>query len=142
MGERVTYSVTNKNAGRTIPEVTAMINKGLFKGPVEVVLQRPGKTPDQHRKVFPMIRDIQTQVDYLGLKTEQDWRQFFCGIVLKQRPVATPDGGIVMIGASIKDCDKADTSTLIEYLYWFGTDKGVRWSDEALAIYEQYKEAS
>ena len=96
------FSVTNKNVADVIPRISQMINKGLFAGEVVCTLSRPLRTPKQNDKLHPLIRDVQTQVEWMGLITEEEWRYFFSGIIQGQKPVPTPEGGIIMIGGSLE----------------------------------------
>ena len=138
----VIFNVDNKNVSGMISQICAMINKGLFKGPVEVVLRRTKRTDPQNRKLQPMIRDIKTQVEWMGLMTEKEWRQFFCGIIQGQKPVPTPEGGIIMIGGSSVDLNVEQMSDCIEYMYAFGSERQVKWSEPSLQLYSEYKEAA
>ena len=138
----VVFSVDNKNVSGMIQQIVQMINKGLFIGPVEVVLKRPKRTKEQNGKLHPMIRDIKTQVEWMGLMTEKEWRQFFCGIIQGQKPVPTPEGGIIMIGGSSVDLNVEQMSDCIEYMYAFGSERQVKWSEPSLQLYSEYKEAA
>ena len=138
----VIFNVDNKNVSNMISQICAMINKGLFKGPVEVVLRRTKRTDPQNRKLQPMVRDIKTQVEWMGLMTEKEWRQFFCGIIQGQKPVPTPEGGIIMIGGSSVDLNVEQMSDCIEYMYAFGSERHVKWSEPSLQLYSEYKEAA
>ena len=142
MSDQVAFLIDSKNVSGMIQQVCALINKGLFKGPVEVILRRPLRSISQNRKLHPMIRDIKTQVKWMGLATEKEWRQFFCGIIQGQKPVPTPEGGIIMIGGSSKDLSKEQMSDCIEYMYAFGSERHVAWGEPSLQLYSEYKEAA
>jgi hypothetical protein len=138
----VVFSVDSKNVSGMIQQIIQMINKGLFVGPVEVVLRRKARSLSQNNKLHPMIRDIKKQIEWMGLLTEKEWRQFFCGIIQGQKPVPTPEGGIIMIGGSSKDLNKEQMSDCIEYMYAFGSERHVAWSEPSLQLYSQYREAA
>lgn len=140
MTEKVVFQVTNANVSGKISEINSLINRGLFKGPVEVILTRPKRTKEQNGKLHPMVRDIKTQVKWMGLMTEKEWRQFFCGIIQGQKPVPTPEGGIIMIGGSSKDLNKEQMGDCIEYMYAFGSERNVVWSEPALQLYSEYRQ--
>ena len=78
----VIFSVDNKNVSSMIQQIVQMINKGLFIGPVEVVLRRAARSLSQNKKMWPMLNDVQKQVDWYGdsLDTE-DWKVIFMGEV-------------------------------------------------------------
>ena len=71
-----------------ITQIVQMINKGLFIGPVEVVLRRAARSLSQNKKLWPMLNDVQKQVDWYGdnLDTD-DWKAMFMASLHKQRSV-------------------------------------------------------
>ncbi len=142
MSDQISFHVDSQNVSGMIQQIVTMINKGLFKGPVAVILKRPKHTKGQNRKLHPMVRDIKTQIKWMGLNSEDNWRQFFCGIIQGQKPVPTPEGGIIMIGGSSKELSKAQMSDCIEYMYAFGSERNVAWSEPSLQLYSEYKEAA
>ena len=52
----VIFSVDNKNVSGMITQIVQMINKGLFIGPVEVVLRRAARTISQEQKALAHVR--------------------------------------------------------------------------------------
>ena len=117
-----------------------MVNKAVFRGAVEVVLQRPNRTPDQNAKLWPMLRDIKQQVDWHGHKlSEDDWKNIFTSSLAKQRAVPSLDGGFVVLGVSTKKMSKERFSQLIELIYAFGSEHNVVWSEPAQQLYKDNK---
>ena len=139
----VIFSVDNKNVSGMISQICAMINKGLFIGPVEVVLRRKARSLSQNRKLWPMLNDIQKQVDWYGdsLDTD-DWKAMFMASLSKQRAVPGIDGGFVGLSQRSSKLDKGEFSQLIEVIYAFGSERNVAWSEPALQTYSKYKEAA
>ena len=129
------FSVTNNNVADIIPRISQMINKGLFAGEVVCTLSRPLRTPEQNNKLHPLIRDVKTQVEWMNLITEDEWRQFFTGIIQGQKPVPIPEGGIIMVGGSSRELKKKQMSDCIEYIYAFGSERQVKWSEPSLKLY-------
>ena len=138
----VIFKVDNKNVSDMISQICAMINKGLFKGPVEVVLRRTKRTDAQNRKLQPMVRDIKTQVEWMNLTNEKKWREFFCGIIKGQNPSITPEGNVIMLGVSSTELSVEQMSECIEYMYHFGSERQVKCSEPSLQLYSEYKEAA
>tara|TARA_B110000091_G_scaffold27896_1_gene27699 strand:- start:782 stop:1219 length:438 start_codon:yes stop_codon:yes gene_type:complete len=134
------FSVTNNNVADIIPRISQMINKGLFAGEVVCTLSRPVRTPEQNNKLHPLIRDVKTQVEWMNLCTEDEWRQFFTGIIQGQKPVPIPEGGIIMVGGSSRELKKKQMSDCIEYIYAFGSERQVKWSEPSLKLYSETKE--
>jgi hypothetical protein len=134
------FSVTNNNVADVIPRISQMINKGLFAGEVVCTLSRPLRTLKQNDKLHPIIRDVKTQVEWMNLTTEDEWRQFFTGIIQGQKPVPIPEGGIIMVGGSSRGLKKKQMSDCIEYIYAFGSERQVKWSEPSLKLYSETKE--
>ena len=76
----------------------------------------------------------------MNLITEDEWRQFFTGIIQGQKPVPIPEGGIIMVGGSSRELKKKQMSDCIEYIYAFGSERQVKWSELSLQNYDKYKE--
>lgn len=137
------YKVENGNAAAMIPMITQMINKALWRGAVEVVLQRPGRSLSQNSKLWPMLNDIQKQIDWYGHQlTSEDWKDVFTAALRRQRAVPGIDGGFVALGMRTSKMEKKAFSELIELIYAFGCERNVTWSEPALSIYSTYKEAA
>ena len=140
MSDKVTFSITSKNVADEIPRVASMINKGLFKGPVEFVLKRPGRSLDQNKKLWAMLADVTKQVDwYKQNLDEYDWKTVFVCSLFNQRSVPSIDGGFVGLSRGSSRLNKKEFSDLIELIYAFGSEKGVHWSKESIEAYENYK---
>ena len=114
----VIFSVDNKNVSGMIQQIVQMINKGLFIGPVEVVLRRAARSLSQNKKLWPMLNDIQKQVDWYGdnLDTD-DWKVMFMASLHKQRSVPGIDGGVVGLSKRSSRLNKEEFSQLIEVIY-------------------------
>lgn len=133
-----------------IARVTQAIGKGLERAPVEVALrhQEDVRTLSQNRKLWPMLSDVATQVQLvvdgeLLWATPEDWKDVFTSALRKHQRVARGiDGGVVMLGVRTSKMRKKEFSDLIEIMYAYGSENGVQWSEKALAVYEQYREAA
>ena len=143
MSDKVTLIVDQKNVAGMLAQITMLINKTIWTGSVEVILGRPGRTPNQNAKLWPLLRDIKTQVDWYGYKlTEEDWKHVFTASLSKQTAVPGIDGGFVVLGQSTSKMSKDRFRDLIELIYAFGSERHVQWSEPALQLYNQYKEAA
>ncbi len=121
-----------------------MAGRGLKGGPVRVILTRieEKRTDSQNKKLWPMLNDLSEQVTWYGYKlTPAEWKDFSTAALKRHRMVPGIDGGIVMVGLSTSRMSKRVFCDLIECMYAFGTEQGVQWSEPALALYEEYKEA-
>lgn len=128
--------------------IEEMVIKGLKAGPVVLSLGREKRSLDQNSKLWPMLSDIARQVQWpvngrLDYLAPEDWKDVLtAGLDKHQRVAAGVDGGFVMLGRRTSKMNKKQFSELIEFIYWFGSEQGVQWSERALATYEQYKEAA
>ena len=139
----VVFSVDSKNVSGMIQQIIQMINKGLFVGPVEVILRRPLRTMSQNRKMWPLLGDVKKQVNWYGEKLDsEDWKDMFMSSLNKQRAVPGIDGGFVGLNRRTSKLDKEGFSQLIEVIYAFGSERNVAWSEPALQAYSKYREAA
>ena len=143
MSDKVIFQVTSTNVSIKIIEICSLINRGLFKGVVEVVLQRPARSLSQNRKMWPMLTDVSRQVNWYSQKLgNEDWKDMFMSSLGKQRAVPGIDGGFVGLSRRTKDLGKEGFSQLIEVIYAFGSEHNVAWSEPSLQTYSKYKEPS
>jgi hypothetical protein len=123
--------------------VQDVLFRGLTGGAVLITIERERRSTDQNAKLWPMLSDMASQVEWFGKKhTKEQWKDIvtgtFCGCEFV--PNLQKDG-LVMIGASTSKMDKATFSQLIEYIYAAGIELNVAWSEPALQAYEQYRES-
>lgn len=133
-----------------IARVTQAIGKGLERAPVEVALrhQNGKRSLSQNKKLWPMLSDVAKQVQWpingaMGYLAPEDWKDILtAGLDSEQRVAPGINGGFVMLGKRTSKMRKAEFAHLIELIYAFGSNHGVQWSEPALAVYEQYREAA
>ena len=90
-----------------------------------------------------MLTDLSKQIVWYGEKlTKEEWKDVMTAGLTKQRAVPGIDGGFVMLGVSTSKQSKEWLGQLIELIYAFGSERGVQWSEPALAAYNQYREAA
>jgi len=143
MSDKVIFQVTSANVSGMITEICSLINRGLFKGVVEVILQRPARSLSQNGKMWPMLTDVSKQVNWYGEKLDnEDWKDVFMSSLNKQRAVPGIDGGFVGLSKRTSKLDKEGFAQLIEVIYAFGSEQNVAWSEPALQTYSKYKEAA
>ena len=112
-------------------EVVAKIARLPISRPVIISVDWADKrSAEQNDKFQPMLRDIAEQVEWHGQKlSADDWRAIFVAAVKGQRMVSGLDGSLVVVGNSSKKLSKEQASEMIEMIYSFGNERGVRWSD-------------
>ncbi|MFA7278927.1 MAG: recombination protein NinB [Sterolibacterium sp.] len=109
----------------------------------KVAISPPGKTRDQEERYHAMIGDIAKVALFMGKKQHKDdWKRLLVDAFAKaMRDAGTPlhhDGRVmpsldfervVQLGIQTKDFYIAEASQFIEYLYSFGAENDVKWSD-------------
>lgn len=98
---------------------------------------KPAKTrnAEQNAKLQAMLHDVARAVEWHGQRLSQDdWRHMFVASYRKgQKAVPGIDGGFVVLGASSRDLSIGECADLIEMVYAFGAERGVRWSEHEQA---------
>ena len=89
----------------------------------------------QNRRLWAMLTDISSQVDWYGRKlTQEQWKHVFTASLSKQDVVPGIDGGFVVLGKSTSKMTKAQMTELQELMAAFGAQHDVRFTateDEA-----------
>ena len=135
----INYTVTTENLGSVMSTVLQMVDKGLKGGPVVITLSREKRTPAQNRRLWAVLRDCSSQVDWHGQKlTDEDWKNVFSAAIDKQQAVPGVNGGFVALGVSTRNKDKEWFSNLFELINAFGAENGVKWSDPSLEALDHY----
>ncbi|EAU9044985.1 recombination protein NinB [Salmonella enterica subsp. enterica serovar Amsterdam] len=112
------------------------------KSPHEVHVKAPKRTKAQNDRMWPMLHDVSRQVLWHGQRlSPEDWKDIFTALWLKtkkleQRSVPGIDGGVVLLGVRTSKMRKASMTELIEIMFWFGSERNVRWSDDSRREYE------
>ena len=120
-----------------------MVSRGLQAGKVVIRLGRERRSLDQNKKLWPMLSDISNQVNWYGKKIQPiDWKTIFMAALLGGEVVPGINGGFVIIGLSTSKLSKEKFSDLIEFMYAFGSERSVKWSEKALNTYQEYREAA
>jgi len=94
---------------------------------------------DQNAKMWPMLTDISKQVVWFGKKHSKDaWKEIITGSWKQCEFVPNIAGtGFVIVGLSTKKLPRKEFSELIEYIYAFGADEGVVWSERSKDVYAE-----
>jgi hypothetical protein len=125
------------------------IRRMAANGDVEVTLGDVIRTLSQNAKLWPMLADIAAQVPWMhtvggnwqsGLMATDDWKDVLTAAYRKETRMAHGvDGGMVMLGCKTSTMGKKDFAQFIEFLYAFGSLRGVTWSERAESDYQQYR---
>lgn len=128
----------------------------------DVHISEPKKSRDQEEKYHAMIGDIAKQCEFLGRRwSAEDWKRLLVDdFVEEMRGFAKTNGEpdpfadqghvspsldgkrIVQLGVQTRKFKKRTASDFIEFLYHFGCDRLVTWSDSSLAAYQDVRRAA
>lgn len=131
MSDRLTLSMWEPvRAYQAIKAAWAHAKPLLMAGHRLVVEVRPERRSDaQNRRLWAMLRDISSQVDWYGQKlTDAEWKDVFTASLKRTKVVPGLDGGFVVCGQSTSKMTKAEMAELQELMEAFGADKGVRFT--------------
>ena len=132
-------TITNPNS-IPLAHIHNLIRKGLEAGTVVLTFGREKRSNEQNAKMWPMLTDIAAQVNWYDLPlTKEDWKDLATADFEGQRIIPALGGGFMSLGARTSKYNKAKMSEFIEYLYAFGAEKGVNWSDKSKAVIQGVK---
>jgi hypothetical protein len=96
-----------------------------------VRLGEPTRNLDQNAKLHAMIADIQAQVDDMARFSAEDVKlRFMNALGMEMRFLPELDGaGVFPVGLKSSTLTVAQFSGLIELLYKYGAEHGVRWTE-------------
>ena len=97
-----------------------------------VTIQPPKRSLVQNAKMWSMLADLAKQVDWYGLKlSSEDWKDVLSASLRKEiRTVPNVEGnGLVVLGMRTSQMSVRQMNEMIEYMYWFGAEKKVVWSE-------------
>lgn len=125
--------------------VYTCLQKGLQGGAVAVDVYRheEGRTTDQNSKAWAMFSDLSKQIKWHGMQmTPEQWKELLSHEWQAQDIVPAISGGFCALGVRTSKMKKREMADLIEIVYSFGANHGVKWSEPALECYEHYREAN
>lgn len=102
------------------------------------------RTLEQNAKMWPMLEDISKQVEwYKNWLTQDEWKDFFSAIILKQKVVPNMEGtGFIAVGGRTSKMGKKMFSDMIELMYAFGSEHDVIWSEKSKSIQQELRKAA
>lgn len=101
--------------------------------PIIVIIQERNRSIDQNRKLWACLGDVSRQVEWHGRQLDaESWKCIFTAALKQQDVVPNLAGnGFVVIGQSTSKMRVGEFAELLELIQAFGTEKNVKWSDEA-----------
>ena len=111
------------------------------------ILREETRTLEQNAKLHPLIRDVARQVEFYGkMRSEGEWKILFISGHAKATEgecsvIPGLEGEVVSLRESSASMSKARFSSLIEYIYAEGSQRGVEWSEKSEAVIGEHVEA-
>lgn len=98
-----------------------------------VEFKQRNRSLDQNRKLWACLGDVSRQVNWHGRWLDaESWKCVFTAALKQQDVVPNLAGnGFVVIGQSTSRMRVSEFAELLELIQAFGTERGVKWSDEA-----------
>ncbi|ELY3575029.1 recombination protein NinB [Cronobacter sakazakii] len=108
--------------------------------PLIVTIQEKTRSVEQNKRLWATLRDVSEQVVWHGMKLDsEDWKHIFTAALKGQRSAPGINGGFVVLGQSTSKMKVSEFSELLELIYAFGAERGVRWSEDAQEAIEWAK---
>ncbi|CZW94006.1 recombination protein NinB [Enterobacter asburiae] len=107
------------------------------RAPMVVEAREETRTDKQNRLMWPLLKDLSVQVVWFGEQLEpKEWKDLITVLVSQmqnpeseQKSAPGINGGRVYFGVSTSKSSKRYMVDVIEAIYWFGTDRGVKFSE-------------
>jgi len=120
------------------------------EGAVEIIVRpvKSRRTLEQNAKLWAMLGDISRQVQWpvngvMQYLDSEDWKALMTAAAHQEIRMAQGlNGGVVMLGRSTKRMTVAELGDVIECMYAFGEEKGVRWSEPKGQMPEKWEQAA
>jgi hypothetical protein len=114
----------------------ALLKRLWFEHKYLLIKIIPGKnrTLEQNSKQWPMLTDISKQVQWAGhWLTPDEWKDLATASFRGCKVLPNLDfTGVVAVGLRTSKMGRKDFSDYIEYLYSFGADHNVVWSEKSV----------
>lgn len=124
------YPLNARTRQRAHQAIDAAPDGFFFAPPVE-----PTRTLGQSAKLHAMLADVARQVEWpVNGKMERlsidDWKAVIVASLMQEKRMAAGlRGGFVILGKRTSSMSIREMSDAIEFLYSFGAEHGVQWSE-------------
>lgn len=131
------FTVNRHNYTNAVNEIARAINDYVNDdGEANVsVSSGDARTTEQNKKMWAMLGDISRQIPWNvdGRKqyiSADDWKVILtAGLRRNTRQAEGIEGGVVLLGESTSKMTKKEFALLVEFIYFVGSEKGVKWSE-------------
>ena len=96
----------------------------------QVRITEPKRTLDQNAAMWAALGELSAQIDWHGQRlTPENWKDVCTAALKRQQVVPGIDGGFVVLGTSTRRMVKSEMSELIDFIYAFGAQHGVKFME-------------
>lgn len=109
--------------------------------PYVVISAKKGRdrTLEQNSMLWALLTDISNQVKWFEqYHTPEDWKDIITGSLKQGRFVPGIEGGFVVVGMRTSKMTRQVFSELVNYIFSFGAEKGVVWSETAEDVFSEF----
>lgn len=101
------------------------------KNPFEITIKEATRKAVQNAKMWAMLGDISKQVEWHGHSLTQDeWKDVLSASLFEETTVPAVSGRkMVLLGKATSKFTVSQMTDMIEFMYMFGTQESVRWSE-------------
>lgn len=108
--------------------------------PLQVTIQEDTRSLAQNRMLWACLHDVSSQVVWYGKKLDSEsWKHIFSASLKGQETVPGINGGFVVLGQSTSKMRVSEMRDLIELIFAFGAEQGVKWKGNTWREYEQFQ---
>lgn len=133
------YLLRNSNVRQHCISVIQQLPTDTDK-PLQVTIQEDTRSLAQNRMLWACLHDVSSQVVWYGRKLDSEsWKHVFSAALKKQETVPGIDGGFVVLGQSTSKMRVGEMRDLIELIFAFGAEQGVKWKSDTWREYEQFQ---
>ena len=129
MSEKRIYRLVHDEARRRAGQDVVSAPDGWI-----VTVSEPTRSLDQNALMWPLLEDIARQVEWYGNRlTADEWKDVLTAALRKEKVVPGINGGFVVLGQRTSKMGKREFSELVELIYAFGAERGVRFRTDVVA---------
>ena len=99
-----------------------------------VEIKPPTRSLEQNARLWASLSDLAAQTDWHGIKlVEDEWKDLLSAGLVKSKVVPNMEGtGFVILGQRTSKMSKKEFADLLDMVYAFGNERGVRWTEPGL----------
>lgn len=122
------YYLTHSMARQMAMKAVAEAQPGMI-----VTIQEQRRSMQQNAMMWALLTELAEQVEWHGQKlTPENWKDMCTAAIKRQQVVPGIDGGFVVMGTSTRRMTKPEMNELIEFIYAFGAQHGVEFSEPGM----------